>query len=193
MVPVRRWVPDSVSWARLEEAGQVPLAHLLRPPAALNGDEDGGGYDAIKRRCDGGSSDEGIETAYSKVVASVPGEDVDGREGKGCDSHRSGGGGGIVGAMGGWEGRNGHGGGERIEGGGGEPLYLHDWSLPQNLGLDSSLLAGRFQVWRIAHRGESPLDFCWFPLHAKSCLTNFGSFEMWFKLTKTPDAIIGIP
>ncbi|CAN0560507.1 unnamed protein product [Ectocarpus sp. 12 AP-2014] len=29
VVPVRRWVPDSVSWAGLEKAGQMPLERLL--------------------------------------------------------------------------------------------------------------------------------------------------------------------
>ncbi|CAM9505508.1 unnamed protein product, partial [Laminaria digitata] len=48
IVPVRRWVPDSVSWARLDDAGQAPFASLLGPPppaapapaAAAEGDEE---------------------------------------------------------------------------------------------------------------------------------------------------------
>jgi len=139
VVPVRRWVPDSVSWARLEEAGQAPLAQLLGTPPPLpalhssiavtpnvttrdstvkDGDheaprsntQDPGGTAASKDGDAGAAADTGDDT----------GNTGDNRDNK------------LPTAVG--------------EGGGREPLYLHDWSLPQNLGTESPLLQGRFQV-----------------------------------------------
>ncbi|CBN75481.1 conserved unknown protein [Ectocarpus siliculosus] len=88
VVPVRRWVPDSVSWARLEKAGQMPLERLLSQPAT-----------------DTTSGQEGAGKGTGEAAA--------------CG---------------------------QIEMDGGDPLYLHDWSLPQNLGVASPLLAGKFRV-----------------------------------------------
>lgn len=48
-----------------------------------------------------------------------------------------------------------------IEMDGGDPLYLHDWSLPQNLGLESPLLAGKFRVWFSAGTCRSFLSVMW--------------------------------
>ncbi|CAM9461617.1 unnamed protein product, partial [Hapterophycus canaliculatus] len=95
VVPVRRWVPDSVSWARLEAAGQLPLEQLLAPPPLPDGRAPsplGGDGGMCPDRTGGEASPSG------------PGQPKEA-----------------------------------------DPLYLHDWSLPQNLGTDSSLL-GRFQV-----------------------------------------------
>ncbi|CAM9460707.1 unnamed protein product [Ectocarpus fasciculatus] len=89
VVPVRRWVPDSVSWARLEKAGQMPLERLLSQPAK----------------------------ATTSGQACAAGKGL--RDTAACG---------------------------QIEMDGGDPLYLHDWSLPQNLGLESPLLAGKFRV-----------------------------------------------
>lgn len=90
VVPVRRWVPDSVSWARLEKAGQMPLERLLSQPAKA--------------------------TTSGQACAAGKGM----RDAAACG---------------------------QIEMDEGDPLYLHDWSLPQNLGLESPLLAGKFRVW----------------------------------------------
>lgn len=167
MVSVRRWVPDSVSWARLEEAGDVPLADLLetlRPCASADSGSDriagheGGVAAAVGRHernvddalgegagkgcrgmIDGKRSGGGEETTICQGRGSAVhgGERARGvrDEGKG----EAGGGGGGGGSLGG-------------RGTDGEPLYLHDWSLPQNLGHDSSLLVGKFQVSRLTVR-----------------------------------------
>lgn len=163
MVPVRRWVPDSVSWARLEEAGQIPLADLLetlRPRASAGSGSDrlagpeGGVVAAVGRneRNPDDALGEGAGEYYGEVIggehpgrgdgatkcqgrgSDVRGSDVRGVTDEGKEDAARG------------EGGGGGGGSLRGRGSEGEPLYLHDWSLPQNLGQDSSLLVGRFQV-----------------------------------------------
>lgn len=163
MVPVRKWVPDSVSWARLEEAGQIPLADLLetlRPRASAGSGSDrlagpeGRVVAAVSRNEKAPDDALGAGEDCSEVIggkrpgrgegatkcqgigSDVRGSDVRGvrDEGKG-EAARGGGGGGGGGSL-------------RGRGTEGEPLYLHDWSLPQNLGHDSSFLVGRFQVSR---------------------------------------------
>eukprot|EP00752_Nemacystus_decipiens_P008342 g7456.t1 len=126
VVPVRRWVPDSVSWARLEDAGQIPLGQLLGPPppspprppplasstgATANGNGGVADNDAANGESRGGNDDQDLEVVADKSTA---GKFSGGRH-PGVGRQR-------------------------------EPLYLHDWSLPQNLGAGSSLLADRFQV-----------------------------------------------
>ncbi|CAN0330004.1 unnamed protein product [Pylaiella littoralis] len=104
VVPVRRWVPDSVSWARLDDAGRVPLERILGPPPPPSPTTASASAPASATpQSHGGVSDKGIEHQ-----AAQSGDHGDGQER--------------------------------------EPLYLHDWSVPQNLGSDCSLLAGRFQV-----------------------------------------------
>lgn len=99
MVPVRRWIPDSVSWARLEDAGRIPFSRLLcgfaAPPGKLT------------------STSGSCENVSKKI-----GHDS---RGAACVQENA----------------------QMLE----EPLYLHDWSLPQNLGSDCSLLQGSFQVF----------------------------------------------
>ncbi|CAN0392533.1 unnamed protein product, partial [Discosporangium mesarthrocarpum] len=101
-VPVRRWVSGSVSWARLEDAGQLPLSALLgsTPPCPPSPPPSAG-------------SEGGDRGRWEEVCTG------DGRRWKGA----------------------------RV---GDSPhlVYLHDWSLPQNLGVDSPLLKGMFQVPR---------------------------------------------
>lgn len=157
-MPVRRWIPDSVSWARLEEAGQFPLARLLGPPATSQ--SHGGGKDVENNGQGCGDSDKGTRDAgvveggrrdtSEEVLAahgeregiSKEGESSD--EAKGDQGHvgRRGAGTegvGLAAVLGGEK-------GDETESRTGEPLYLHDWSLPQNLGSDCSILKS-FQVW----------------------------------------------
>lgn len=101
VVPVRRWVPDSVSWARLDDAGRVPLERILGPPPSPTAAAAAPTSDTPKSH--GGFGDRGIEHHATQ------------------SGHRN----------------------EQER----EPLYLHDWSVPQNLGSDCSLLAGRFEVY----------------------------------------------
>lgn len=126
VVPVRRWVPDSVSWARLEEAGQIPLRQLLGPPppppaspttATANGN--------------GEATDKGIRRA----AQDSPDEWEGGDNGQGRDVIADN-------SMADKFSGDRHPDVGHVR----EPLYLHDWSLPQNLGSDSPLLVDRFQV-----------------------------------------------
>lgn len=119
IVPVRRWVPDSVSWARLEEAGQVPLTRLLGAPSPAA---------SFSVPPCGTRSRDGRDTHHDEGRRRSEKKDPPTRE----------------------SGSTGVG-----EKGKGEPLYLHDWSLPQNLGPDCSLLASTFQVCDIS-QGRSP-------------------------------------
>ena len=153
-VTVRRWVPGSVSWARLEEAGQIRLAELLA--------------DSPWRSCRGSSVDG--EVVGVNGDTSISGEVIETPQSWKTDDHARLGGGEAQGegasagcGNGGDHGVQG-GGGVNVDGGGGnhgarlkvravedglgerEPLYLHDWSVPQNLGPDCSLLEGRFKV-----------------------------------------------
>lgn len=153
MVPVRTWVSNSVSWARLEEAGQIPLADLLEtlePRASSAGsgrlaDPDGGAVDVIN--CQEGNPNHALgEGADGGCSEAIDGERS--RRGDSASSFQGRGGGVHGGRRAVGVGDEGKGGGLRGGGTGGEPLYLHDWSLPQNLGHDSSLLVGRFQVSR---------------------------------------------
>lgn len=132
VVPVRRWVPDSVSWARLEDAGQIPLGKLLGPPPPPPpASSDAANANGIMSAADMGAADMGA----GYVAEGAAGEEGGGHKDQGH---------GVVG------GKNmaGKSFGDRCPDAGRqrEPLYLHDWSLPQNLGSDSSLLADRFQV-----------------------------------------------
>lgn len=97
MVPVRRWIPDSVSWARLEDAGQLPLGRLLDLADSSARDEHAS-YDSGNNSGGGYVDHHELETDKDKGGRST------------------------------------------------EPLYLHDWSVPQNLGTNCSLLAGSFKV-----------------------------------------------
>ena len=128
VVPVRRWVPDSVSWARLEDAGQIPLGQLLGPPPPP---PPPASSDAANANGNMGAADKGAGC----VAEGAAGEEGGGHKDQGH---------GVVG------GKNTAGKSFRDRcpdaGRQREPLYLHDWSLPQNLGSDSSLLADRFQV-----------------------------------------------
>lgn len=119
-------MPGSVSWARLEEAGHLPLSTVLGTRDNTDSPHGGGthvvgGDTSIMTPEPGDGPPEGPRRGNSGTKKG----EIKGDGGLECrDSSQN------------REKRH-----ERRE-----PLYLHDWSLPQNLGPDSALLAGRFQV-----------------------------------------------
>ena len=141
VVPVRRWVPDSVSWARLEDAGQMPLSQLLGPPSPPPLQPPPAPSTAATAIANGNGNGNGSRGAAGKNTGSAdrggPGE------GEGGGSGQSDG---VVAAEESTAGKVSGDGHPDAAGQQREPLYLHDWSLPQNLGPDSSLLRDRFQV-----------------------------------------------
>lgn len=137
MVTVRRWVPGSVSWARLEEAGQERLSRLLDDAPQSSGRDSG------FTTAGSGMEPQAIHKTKESVLLGGEGagekKDV---KASGC----FGSGGGVV-----VDGDRGQKDGMTVRGDGGvrrrqDPLYLHDWSVPQNLGPECSLLVGSFRV-----------------------------------------------
>lgn len=137
MVTVRRWVPGSVSWARLEEAGQERLSRLL-DDAPQTSDRDGG-----VTTIGSGMKAQAIHKTNESVLLGV-GEGAGAKDLKASGCFDSGGGVGV-------DGERGHKAEMMVRRDGGvrriwEPLYLHDWSVPQNLDPECPLLMGSFRV-----------------------------------------------
>lgn len=134
---VRRWVPGSVSWARLEEAGQERLSRLLDDARQISYRDNrfpttGSGMEpkAILKTNEpvllgGEGAGEKKEFKASGCFGSDGGVSIGGERGQIAET--------TVRRDGGVRRRQ-------------NPLYLHDWSVPQNLGPECPLLVGSFRV-----------------------------------------------